>query len=59
MEKSLKSLAEFFVIGKSLPLLFISLKCYTNLCDVSEKIGVSCSTTVISVSLVFSSVPPG
>jgi len=60
MEKSLNSLAN------SSMLLVSRYRCCVFLCvatpccdDVSEKIGVGCSTTVISVSLVFSSVLPG
>jgi len=58
MEKSLNSLAYSSVLLESrYRCVFL---CIATLCDdVVEKIGVGCSTTIISVSLVFSSVPSG
>jgi hypothetical protein len=53
MEKSLNSLANSSVCLAS-RYRCVSVHCYSMLCgDVSEKIGVGCSATVITVSLVF------
>jgi hypothetical protein len=59
MEKSLNSLANSSVCLAS-RYCCVSLHCYSMLCsDISGKIGVGSSAPVITVSLVFSTVPQG